>query len=234
MFRNMCLLMCLVLAFNCCVSIANATGLDMETEELSTEDRQLFLENLDFKPLSEDLGRSGITCFDVSENGTLAIGMDSGTRGKVYVFDSAGAYLWGYSFTPGQAYGVLFQGNNLVIYLCRFDMIVWFTPDGTLGDIQRVTNASQLHRELSAALDQTTKEINGTQYMLERDIPIGNAYSRFVIADGSGNRTMFYDETANHITNQISITVFSLGFLAFCGWGAFKQWQRKEQEEAVQ
>lgn len=230
MLRKMCLLLCFMLMLNCYFPIVNAVSLNIETEDLSLDDRQALLKDLNFRPSSDSLGKTGITCFDIREDGTIAVGMSSGNDAKVYLFDSEGVYMWGYSFTPAQAYGVMFHRNSLIVYLCRYDMIVRFALDGTIADIQKVTNYNQLHNELAAVLEQTSKEVNGVQYMLERDIPIGSAYSRLVIVDATGARTLFYDATENHLVAQILMVVLSASFLVFVAWGAFKEHQEKEKE----
>ena len=108
-----CLLICMILVCGVCLIPANATSLGIATDSLSEAEKASFVDKLSLELISNDENKSGIQCFDVSDDGTVAIATGSGNHCAVYVYDSQGTFQYGYRFSCDGDYGVVFCVNVL-------------------------------------------------------------------------------------------------------------------------
>jgi hypothetical protein len=132
-----------------------------------------------------------IKCFDVNENGWYAIGYKNNT---IQIFDSLGAFQYGYRFETDGTYGIALKENSIVIYLGRSNTAVEIDPTGKCVDAEEVYFSKDFTEN---TLNRTRKQIGKINYYLERDIGIFHGdYSRLVKADEQGAKIVLYDVTA--------------------------------------
>ena len=105
---------------------------------------------------------------------------------------------------------MLWHNQNPAIYFHRSDKIITLDNSGKCISLDRVINPDEMY--ILHWLDGTSKTINGIQYKLERDIPIGNSYGRLCIVGADGNTSIIYDATKAENTSKI---------LSICGVASF-------------
>ena len=218
-----CLLICMLLVCGVCLLPANATSLGIATDSLSEAEKASFVDKLSLELISNDENKSGIQCFDVNEDGTVAIATGSGNHCAVYVYDSQGTFQYGYRFSCDGDYGVVFRENMLSIFFLRGDMFAFLDSSGACIEVQKVTNPEQNYVYFKEILDRTVKEVAGRTYMLERDLDLWDSYSRLVITDEQGEITLLYDAGADHIVVQIVGIVAVVLFFAAIIIGLIKK-----------
>lgn len=221
-----CLFICMILVCGVCLIPVNAASLGIVTEPLSEEEKASFVDNLGLELISNDENKSGIQCFDVNEDGTVAIATGSGNNCAVCVYDSQGTFQYGYRFCCDGDYGVVFRENMLSIFFLRGDMFAFLDSSGACIEVQKVTNPEQNYVYFKEILDRTVKEVAGRTYMLERDLDLWDSYSRLVITDEQGETTLLYDAGSDHIVAQIIGIVLVILFFAFVITGLIKKRSR--------
>lgn len=155
-----------------------------------------------------------IKCFDVNENGWYAIGYRNNT---IQIYDSLGAFQYGYCFDTDGTYGIALKENNIVIYLGRSNTAVEIDPTGKCVDAEEVYFSKDFTEN---TLNRTRKQIGNVNYYLERDIGIFNGdYSRLVKADEQGAKIVLYDVTAKGyfvgVCHFIIVGIFPIAGVVF-------------------
>ena len=131
-----------------------------------------------------------IKCFDVNETGWYAIGYKNNT---IHVYDSLGAFQYGYRFDTDSDYGIWLKENSIVIYLARSHIEVEVDSTGQCVGVEEVCLSNGYVENI---MYRTYKQIGDVDYYLERDIGIFNGdYSRLVKIDETGSKTVLYDVT---------------------------------------
>ena len=221
------LVVCIVFICGIDAITANATTLGMATYSLTDEEKASLLERLNFGTIEDDRNKTGIQCFDVSENGTIALAVEGDF---IYVYDQLGIFQYGCSFRSDGEFGIEFQDEMLAIYFLRGNFIIILDADGKCTDIQKVIEPDQHLVRVLKILNRTSKEIYGKKYLLERDIDVGEAYSRFVIEEGD-KRIVLYDVTVDHNIETIMLIVGLTCISTFMIFGVIKKKMQSEEPD---
>ena len=145
---------------------------------------------LDVSAFYEKEAERLIKCFDVNEDGSYAIGYKNNT---IHVYDSLGAFQYGYRFNTEGTYGIVLKENSIVLYLGRSGIAVEIDPAGNCIDAEKVYLSKDI---VDNVMNRTYKQIANADYCLERDIGIFNGdYSRLVKIDEDENKVILYDVT---------------------------------------
>lgn len=218
-----------VIVFVISVPVANAMTLGFATYSLSGEEKAESIKKINLELIHDDSNRAGIQCFDVSQNGSVALAFQSGSRCLIYVYNAAGAFQYGFMFFSDGDFGIEFYQEYLAIYFIRGNSIAIYDSEGNCIDIQKELNPNQNLGRTKEILNRTLKEVDGKQYILERDVPLGDSYSRCVVVDTKGTRTVLYDNSTTHSTAQIVRLVAFVSFFVFVAWGAYKKLKQAEE-----
>jgi len=211
------------------VSATQHFTLGVTTQSVSEEIKSDIVKSLDLEILKSEEGRSEIKCFDISTTGMIAIATDTGSISRIYIYDQNGIFQYGYRFSVDGAYGIGFNGQNLAIYLIRGDIICIVDSSGNCLDIQKIIEPGHhLSKEL---LYRTKKIFEENEYTLERDIGIGDGYSRLVKTDSQNVDVILYDVTTNHIIKQIVLILCIVGFFSLCVYGVYQKQRSIEKKE---
>lgn len=131
-----------------------------------------------------------IQSFDVNEDGCYAIGYKNNT---IHVYNSLGAFQYGYRFNTDGIYGIALKENSMVIYLGRSNIAVEIDSTGKCVDAEKVYFSKDV---VDNVINRTYKQIGNVRYYLERDVGIFNSdYARLVRIDETGTKTVLYDAT---------------------------------------
>ena len=155
-----------------------------------------------------------IKCFDVNETGWYAIGYKNNT---IHVYDSLGAFQYGYRFDTDGDYGISLKENSIVIYLGRSNIAAEIDPTGKCVNAERIYFSKDI---VDNIMNRTKRQFGNTCYYLERDIGIFNGdYSRLVRIDETGTKTFLYDVTTqgyfSGIFHYFILSIFPLASILF-------------------
>jgi hypothetical protein len=159
----------------------------------------------------------------VSQDGDVAIGIDSASNSVIYVYDSSGVFQYGFSFFVDGDYGIVYCDNLLGIYFLRGDIAMFCDDSGTCLDVRTLSSDEKGYMQGKEILNRASRDIGSKRYVLERDINIGDSYSRLVAIDEYGNRTTLYDVTPEHSIGRILGLSAGIGFFLFVAWGCMKK-----------
>lgn len=204
-------------------STVAATAQTIKTYPIDDEIKAAIISKANIQPIETANIKNGIKCFDVSNSGEVAIGVDRASNSVIYVYDSSGEFQYGFSLYVDGDYGIAYCDNLLGIYCIRGDTIMLCDDSGTCLDVRTLSSDEQGYFRAIEILDRISKEMGVKKYVLERDIEIGDSYSRLVKIDEQGNRTVLYDATPEHIIGQILGITAMICFFLIVAWGCIKK-----------
>ena len=211
--RFLSLTVMLVFIMTLCASPARAAVQGLDTHELSEEEKTAVIQNTNLKVLENDSYQSGIKSFDVDTDGSYALAMGEGSNCCVYVYDPQGVFRYGFGFSCDGAYAVRFHGDALALFFLRGNTVSVYDASATCVNAYRVTDSSMNDSRVRKLLDRIAMVADGKQYLLERDMEIGNSYSRLVCVSESGGKTVLYDISSQHSLGQGGLLIAALGFV---------------------
>lgn len=217
------LLACMLFLTKPGILIANAISIGMETTAVSMEEEKTILENIHLLVLQSVGQKSEIRCFDVSENGNVAIGTGWASQESIYVYDLNGKFLYGFAFEYDGAYGIELRNEQLDIFFLRGNVLVTYDAEGNCQGIQKIAETNQNYESVKKLLNRTDKTVLGKHYALERNWNIGDSYSKLTVTDEHGAKIVFYDASPQHSFGQIIFVVFIIGFFGLLIRGCMRK-----------
>lgn len=206
----------LVFLFAATVTRVSAMNTGFSTEELSEKDRSTFVSNINISTLKEEPAERAIQCFDVSENGLIAIGQDS-IDGKVLcVYSSDGKFQYGYAFNCRQSFGVEWAGEDINIFFVRSDVLVTVNPEGEILDIAKVQNTTENNTYWNHAIRSTERTSGDTKYTIRNDMGILNvfspSYSQLIATKLTAEETILYDVNSVQFAKTLTVCILAVMF----------------------
>lgn len=133
-------LMVMVLPFLNKAAVAE-TG--FSTEPLSAESQKSMLEFMAIERLDSEPESDGIICFDVNEDGLIALGFDyPGTKRLISVYSQYGEFQYGYTFNDYGTFDVEWDQHLLNIYSVRGGCVISVDQQGRVVDLLAVPRTS--------------------------------------------------------------------------------------------
>lgn len=207
-------------------STVSAVAQTIKTFPIDDADKAAIISKANIQPIETASIMNGITCFDVSNSGEIAIGIDWASNSVIYVYDSQGVFQYGFSFYVDGDYGIAYCDNLLGIYCIRGDTIMFCDNSAACLDVRTLSSDELGYWQAKEILNRVSKEMGGKRYVLERDINIGDSYSRLVEIDEQGVRTVLYDATPEHNIGQILGLSAIIIFFLFVVWGCITKAKR--------
>ena len=171
-----------------------AIDIGFSMKDISEDDKPAVLDSLKLVNINEDVKLSNITCFDVNDDGLIAIGSDgfSDTK-KIIVTDNEGDYKYGYEFCSPEKFGVNWDGDNVVITLVRSSIAVSFDQNAKCVDIQEIERTNKNDSIWNNSVFVNKRFIGNDEYVMETDFILSSGYSRLVRISEIGERKIIYD-----------------------------------------
>lgn len=195
-----------------------AMNTGFSTESLSEEDMTTLLRNTYFSVLADEPPKQSIECFDVNEDGLIAIGSSNGETKTVCIYTSDGAFQYGYSFKSNGTFGIEFDKNLLNIYFVRSDVILSLDSDGNVLEIRLVQDTTDNNTYRNSLLHSTTRTVGNTTYLVRNDMGILNwvamSFSQVVTIDATGTETIVYDVNSTQLLKMIAAVVGVIIFVS--------------------
>lgn len=188
---------------------ANAMQTGFQTNELSEEEKNTFLSNIDVLPIDEEPVKKAIRCFDVNSNRLIAIGQASSDQKTICVYSSEGVFQYGYIFHCSGDFGVEWDKENLNIYFVRSSVIISVTPKGEVLGVLEVQNSIENNTYVNHFIHGTKRTMGNEEYSIRNDMGLMNlfapSYSQIVVKDSTGFENIIYDVGAMQLTKMIAI-----------------------------
>ena len=186
---------------------ANAMQTGFETSELSSKEKNNFISNIDFSLILDEPDKKGVICFDVNDQGMIAVGQNDFERKNICVYTSEGEFMYGYTFNCEQNFGLEFDGSNVNVCFVRSDVVVSLDTEGNILDVKKIQDSIDNSSYRTALLYSTTRTVGDTTYLIRNDMGILNwiaiSFSQIVIVDATGAETVIYDVNSMQLTKMI-------------------------------
>ena len=181
------------------------------TQEVSTEKRENILSNIDLKITMQEAKDLGISCFDVSDNETIAIGASDAVQRYVYVYDKYGIFQYGYVFKSNGSFRIEWDNENIIIHFIRSNLAASFDKDGNNIELRYFDDTSEYYSYWDQ-LGSSERIVNGTSYTIENNIGLlkflTTSRSQLIKTEANGDVTILYDVKTGHIARAITLIVF--------------------------
>lgn len=209
----------LSLFFNGMIGVFAAEN-GFDTEELHEDDAIALVENIKFTILENEPSQKTIDCFDVDENGLVAVGFSKFNSKTICIYDSQGIYQFGCTFECSGSFGIEINENILNIYIVRSDIGISINQDGDIIGVQRIKNTIENDSYWRKSVFSTTKKVDDNTYTIRNDLGILNvfatSYSQVVITDANGVENIIYDVNSMQFTNILLVLIGSVVFISLC------------------
>lgn len=197
--------------------LAMNTGFD--TQPLPKDKINTFLNNVNISVLTEEPPKRAIECFDVNENGIIAIGSSNFNEKSICVYTNDGIFQYGYSFKCEGSFGIEMDEDILNIYFVRSDVAVAINSEGEIESILQIKNTIENNDYWNHSVNATKRTIGNTEYNLKNDMGIFNlfasSYSQLTMTNEGGGVDIIYDVNQTQLTSMVIKFISALAFICF-------------------
>lgn len=187
-----------------------------ETEEMSVEDIESFLNNINLCLINTEPSQNPIKCFDANEQGMIAIGTEDSTNKAIVIYSDAGEFQYGYRFQIEGSYGVELNNEELKIYFVRSDVAISISLSGELKDISRICDTSDNNTYWNQYVRASSRNKGEYRYTLKNDIGLlgvfASTYSQLYRIDSFGNEQLIYNANSYQFFH---VLIMFCGILVF-------------------
>lgn len=180
------------------------------TENMSPKEQKLFLSNMKITLLDTDVKSESMSCFDVSDEGLVALGFINNT---ICVYNHNGDFKYGYSFDCSGSFGVEWDDENLLVYFVRSDIAVLLDNSATCLEIKEISNSIQNNTYWNHTVFAEKRLIGKDKFEIKNDLGILNifttSYSKLVKTNENGIETVIYD-ISNHYRLKVLLMLFGI------------------------
>lgn len=195
--------------------LAMNTG--FSTDYLTDKDKSVFFNNVNISLVSEEPIKRAIECFDVNEDGMIALGQKASDEKVLCVYSQDGSFEYGYTFNCSGTFGVEWNNDDINIYFTRSDVIITVNRTGEITDILKVQNTTENNYYLNHFIYSSNRIQNNVKYTLKNDIGILNiftsSYSQLIVTKTNGEEFVLYDVNSSQFTNVLAIFIVFVIFL---------------------
>lgn len=201
------------------------------SDDLTTADRETFLKNTSLTLLSVEPEKEKISCFDVNEEGLIAIGTTGSEGARILVYTEDGAFQYGYSFQCHQRFAVSWDGGNIAIYFVRSNIVAKFDRNGDNISLTLLERNTPEEDFWSSKITSTQCTVNEKTYRVRTGIgPLGllaTGYFQLVVVDPLGQETIVYDVSSHYRIVMPLVIIAVLMFAAFVIWMIIRSVSKK-------
>lgn len=196
----------------------NAVNTGFKINQISSEEKNLIISNINILAIDEEPVKKTITCFDVNSNQLIAIGQNTADRKTICIYSNDGFFQYGYTFNCSGDFGVEWDEENLNIYFVRSSVVVSVTPNGEILDVLEIQNSIENNSYVNNSINSTTRIIGNTNYIIGNNLGILNliapSYSQIIVKDSTGIERVIYDVGSVQLSN-ILVTIIIVCILIF-------------------
>lgn len=187
-----------------------------ETEEMSMNDIESFLDNINLFLVNTEPSQKPIKCFDANAQGMIAIGTEDGNNKAIAIYSDNGSFQYGYRFQTEGSYGIELNNEELKIYFVRNDVAISISISGELKNVSRICDTPENNTYWNRYVRATSRNKGEYVYALKNDVGIlgifASSYSQLYRIDSLGNEQLIYNANSFQFFN---ILIMFLGILVF-------------------
>ena len=185
----------------------SAVNTASSTESMPENEMTSFLKNTIVPTLNTEPERKPIDCFDINENGVIAIGSSDFENKTICIYSNNGQFLFGYRFKCNGEFGVEFAKNDLVIYFVRSNVAMAVNHMGEVVEIQEIQNTPENNSYWNNHVLSNSRKIGDTEYSLKNNFGILNvfasSYSQLIVREANGEERILYDVNSAQLFNML-------------------------------
>ena len=219
-------MLCLLLVLLPSAAYADISNLTFY--EMTEEQRQSSLARIGFVIWPMDYSDWAIECFDVREDGMVALGFNRSPGMKyVAVLNADGTFQYGCSFKAEGAFLVDWVGNDLGIYWVRGSLLGVFDDNGACISLRDAKTNAALSRYLNQ-LRQPNRQVDGKTYTLRNDhflSWLSTDYGKLVRTDAQGNEMVLHEASGAALSGAATVCIIVI-LIGVC---MFVQLQKNEK-----
>ncbi|MBQ9106301.1 MAG: hypothetical protein IJY56_00255 [Clostridia bacterium] len=193
-----------------------AMNTGFSTEEKSVSEQQELMRNISISLIEEEPKKQPIDCFDVNENGYIALGFSNLEHKTICVYTSDGIFQYGYKFDCTGDFGIGWDTKGVIIYFVRGSTAIVVNSSGNIEDIKTVVDSIENNSYWNNTVFATSRLVKNCKYTIKNDMGILNffasSYSQLVVSDND-NVNIVYDVTSKHIVKIITTIIAVLIFV---------------------
>lgn len=195
-----------------------AMNTGFNTEPFPENDVKALIKNIELSFLTEEPTKASIVCFDVSDNGNVAIGNQISEQKTVCIYDADGNFKHGYTFTDSGSFSIELDNELLMIYFVRGGIAVSVDFNGDILEVAKIRNTVENNSYWNNVVDARTKKAGEVEYSVKNNMGILNifatSYSQLVAKGADGQKHIVYDVSSIHLIETLFIVV---GVILFVG-----------------
>lgn len=199
----------LILSTGKVYAFAMDTGFETDNMELS--EQQIFLKNVDLKLITEKPPSYPVLCFDVNEDGMIALGSESLDEKIISIYSIDGDFMYGYTFNCSGSYGIEWDKNNLIIYFVRSDVAAMFDEKGNCLELKKIPITAENNSYWNDYVFSKQRTVGNSEYTLKNDMGpfnlFASSYSQLIKTDSDGSTTVIYDVNNDQLIKTIFIFI---------------------------
>lgn len=193
---------------------ASAMTTGFEVESVKSEEAEKIMANIKLSYENEESYFHSIKCFDISDNGLIAVGIDEDVKKYINIYDNNGIFKYCYSFEDYGTYGIEFDNDNLIIYTVRGDNAYLIDEKGKCLEICTIFNNSENDSYWNNTVFAKSKESGGNKYYLSKGTSFLNiftpSYSQLVKVESDGTETVLFDVSGKSDVYIIIIIIIAI------------------------
>lgn len=199
-----------------------AMNTGLSTENMDPQDQQIFLSNINLSLIKIEPKQNSISCFDVNDNGLIAIGSANSTDKSVLVYAPDGTFQYGYTFDCSGEFRLEWDDDNIIIYWVRSDVAVLVDEEGKIIEIKEIQNTMENNSYWNHFVSVRQRTVNGSQYTMKNNMGpfniFASSYSQLIRTDADGNITTIYDISREYTVKFIIASIVVILCVVFGVW----------------
>lgn len=215
--RHIFLSIALVLLLTNGLPVAYAMDIERSTEVLSEEDRYALVKNINVSMFEIEPEKRAIECFDVSEEGFIAVGSGDSEEKTICVYTKEGVFQRGYRFNCSGDFGVELDRDTPIIYLVRSNVVITVNSQGEIEKAEKVKDSSENTAYWNRAVFSTTQKVGETEYSIRNNMGILNiltsSYAQLIAVDEGGEERILYDVSSNQTSKTVLFLIVATFFV---------------------
>lgn len=187
-------------------------------EVTTAEAKERFLQNASLVVWKEKYADRPILCFDVRDDGMIALGFNRPRGGKyAAILDPDGTFRYGYAFQCTGSFLLDWTDEGLGIIWVRSNMMGVFDESGRCLSLGEYEN-DRAFRQHANHLSSTSRQVGDVTYTLRNDhvlSGLATAYAQLIRTDALGERQILHDASGASLMGAVWIAATMI-FVAVC------------------
>lgn len=191
--------------------------------------------NISISLLTEAPNGRKIACFDVNENGMVALLLANNFFSKntvISVYDPDGNFQYGYSFKSYGSVGIEWNGDNLNIYFVRSDLVVTIDRESNILGAEEIPDTKENISHSYQYHNDTERVVGDAKYTIKNKSKISNLFSssrtQLVKTTSDGTEKILYSVNAFQLVRTIIIAILGVVFFGAAAYMAFKRYKAEK------